>query len=231
MCICDSHFGLKHAGCLASLQHCLVHWVSPFGDLTLSPGGLRMLAWARYFCWHFSSSIFSILAVVLSVFWRTAQHWERDAVLFGSSLDWGFVEDLSRGIEQEINSCILEEFGRVLGWVFGGFYSVVAQISEELRRTLRGWFLRVSHSRKAFWVFLGFLSRARFQSFSFFWGGEQSQILVWFLAAAAAQQFSQLLGHRSKRGHSFAIVSVFLHLPCASRGAIFLITSCTHFIT
>ena len=25
MSICDSHFDLEHIGCLASLQHCLVH--------------------------------------------------------------------------------------------------------------------------------------------------------------------------------------------------------------
>ena len=38
---------LEHVGCLASLQHCLVHRVSPFRDLTLSPGGLRVPAQVR----------------------------------------------------------------------------------------------------------------------------------------------------------------------------------------
>ena len=40
---------------------------------------------------------------------------ERDAVLLGVVSDWGFVEELSWDIEQGTNSCILEEFGRVLG--------------------------------------------------------------------------------------------------------------------
>ena len=31
--------------------------------------------------------------------------------------DWVYVEDLSREIEQEMNSCILEEFGRVSGCI------------------------------------------------------------------------------------------------------------------
>ena len=38
---------LEHAGCLASLQHYLVHRVSPFGDLTLSLEGLRVPTWVR----------------------------------------------------------------------------------------------------------------------------------------------------------------------------------------
>ena len=42
------HFDLEHAGCLACLQYCLVHRVSPCGDPTLSPGRLRVLARVRY---------------------------------------------------------------------------------------------------------------------------------------------------------------------------------------
>lgn len=38
-------------------------------------------------------------------------------------------------------------------------------------------------------------------------------------------------GRSSKRGHFLTILSVFLHLPCASRGATCLITSCTLSIT
>ena len=43
---------LKHAGCLACLQHCLMHWVSLVGDLALSPGGLRVHARARLVFQH-----------------------------------------------------------------------------------------------------------------------------------------------------------------------------------
>ena len=46
---------LEHVGCLTSMQHCLVHRVSPFGDLTLSLGGLRVPARVRLSHHYFGS--------------------------------------------------------------------------------------------------------------------------------------------------------------------------------
>ena len=46
---------LEHAGCLTSLQHCLVHRVSPFRDLTLSSGGLRVPTRVRFSHHYFGS--------------------------------------------------------------------------------------------------------------------------------------------------------------------------------
>ena len=150
--------------------------MSLFGDLTLSPGGLRVPARARYFLWYFNSSFISIPAAVLATFWRIAQHLERDAVLFGCSAGlgfcrWSYVGRLSRGP----TLVSLEDFWQGFKQSLEGFSSLAAQGIEELCRTPRGCFSGVSHSRKAFWVFLGFLSRARIQSFSFF-RGEQPQI-------------------------------------------------------
>ena len=48
---------LEHAGCLACLQHCLVQRVSPFGDLTLSPRGLRVPARVRFSLQYFGGRI------------------------------------------------------------------------------------------------------------------------------------------------------------------------------
>ena len=46
---------LEHAGCLTSLQHCLVHRVSPFRDLTLSPRGLWVPTRVRFSHHYFFS--------------------------------------------------------------------------------------------------------------------------------------------------------------------------------
>ena len=52
---------LEHVGCLISLQHYLVHRVSPFGDLTLNPGGLRVPARVRLSHQYFAGGLmFSI---------------------------------------------------------------------------------------------------------------------------------------------------------------------------
>ena len=89
---------------------------------------------------------------------------ERDVVLLGVVPDWGFVEELSWEIEQEISSCVWQSFRQY----FGGFYSVAAQGLEGLHDSPRGRFSGFGHFRKAFWVFLGFLSRGGFQSFNIF---------------------------------------------------------------
>ena len=124
--------------------------------------------------------------------------------------------------EQGTNPYLLEDFWQSFKQSFRGASSVAAQSIEELRKTPRGWFLGVVYSRKAFWVFLGFLSRAWFQSCSVFQGGEQPQIIICFLAATAAQQ------QHPRKEVILVVLRVFLHLPCASWGAICLITSCTH---
>ena len=73
-----------------------------------------MPASVSYYQWHFSSSFISISAAVSSAFWRTAQHLERDVVLFGSSAGLGVLQvDLCWVIEQGSSSCLLEDFGNV----------------------------------------------------------------------------------------------------------------------
>ena len=54
---------LEHAGCLTSLQHCLVHRVSPVGDLTLSFGGLILYICLAYFCVLLVISLLGILQI------------------------------------------------------------------------------------------------------------------------------------------------------------------------
>ena len=154
---------------------------------------------------------------------------ERDTVLFGCSARLGFCRWIHTGrLSRGPTLVSLEDFWQGFKQCFResleGFPLGAAQGIEELRRTPRGCFLGVGHSWKAFWVFLGFLSRARIQSFNFFQEGEQPQIIICFLVAAAAQQ------QHSRREAILVILRVFLHLPCASQGAICLITSCTHFI-
>ena len=80
----------EHAGCLAGLQHCLVHWVSPFGDLTLSPGGLRVPARARYFHRYFNSSLSAFQQQFHQHFGGLRSTWRGTQFFLVVVLDWGF---------------------------------------------------------------------------------------------------------------------------------------------
>ena len=130
--------------------------MSPFRDLTLSPVGLRVPARARYFLWCFNNSFISIPTVVSTAFWRLAQHWERDAVLSGSSVGLEYLlEDLCWVIEQGISPCILEDFGRVSGRVLEGFLQWQRKALRDCANPQGGDFRRSAISEKLsgfFWV-------------------------------------------------------------------------------
>ena len=170
----------EHTGCLASLQHCLVHWVSPFGDLTLSPGVLWVPTWARYFHQHFCSSFINILARGLSILDDYAVLRGMTQFFLAGVLDWGFAGRFVLGGWARDQPLHIGGFWLSFRQSCDGFISVAAQSLEGLRKSPRGWFSGVNNFRKAFWAFLGLLSRRWFQSFNIFWGGEKPQILILF---------------------------------------------------
>ena len=104
---------LEHAGCLASLQHCLVHRVSSFRDLTLGPGGLRVLAREMFVFQYFLSRFIAWVCCRANAYKDCAVTGREDAVSFGGALDWGFCRRFSRYFEQRVSLFPQEDFSRV----------------------------------------------------------------------------------------------------------------------
>ena len=102
---------MEHAGCLACLQYCLVHRVSPCGDPTLSPGRLRVLAWVRY-----STTVLQADFWLPSLWSRASRDCAvlrgRTQFILGGVQIGAILEDSGRRIEQGASPCLLEIFGR-----------------------------------------------------------------------------------------------------------------------
>ena len=84
---------------------------------------------------------------------------------------------------------------------------------------------------KSFLGFSGFIEQRLIPEFQHFLrrGAAPNPHLIPVVVAATT--VLRQLGRSLERGHFLTILSVFLHFPCASQGAIFLITSCTLSIT
>ena len=134
------------------------------------------------------------------------------------------MEELSWDIEQEISSCILEGFSRVLS-------NILEDSTQWHRRALRDCMIHQGGDFRGSAIsekLSGFSEYGRIPEFQNFLRRGTTPNPHLISSSSSSTTVSQ---QHPRRGHSSVILSVFLHFPGASRGAILLITSCTHSIT
>ena len=163
---------LEQAGCLASLQLYLVHWVSLVRDLTLSPEGLRVPARARLFIQNFVGGFGFLVAVELSFHIDCAVTEREDAVHLGGVLDWDFCSGFEPRFWVEDHNFHLGGFWWSLRRYFNDSHLASAQSLGGQRNSRRGCFSEVGNFWYNFWVLLGLVSRGGFQIFNSFRHGE-----------------------------------------------------------